>query len=369
MSHSPKLSNSLRTSLVPFSPTVASMTVFVLRLCQKVYEGLLCVVQIHQPSPLHHQQTTERESLSYLLCVGSLVGIASKSMTRTIKNKNGGFVTHVTGWYMVETTMTNGSMIAFCLQLCIRILYSEYPWGQATLPSVLYGREGIPHICMYAIWTHQYNGQLWHVGGKKLVRAWARSDLTKVQLMDWIKSPQLDCSILTAIWDCGKCKAFGNTSTRQHPWELVDDYLPWSYVFKYKKAGTGSMTVEALQYNVYRSWNCDGGWHSNNEGEDEYPEITDFTQLPKNWPIHLMLVYYPHYYSPKEHYSGYRAQHRRHWKPNGLHGATAIWTNDNSCQQKKGHLWPSCTEQAPRWGCIQTRQSSTSISKQPWLHL
>ena len=192
-------------------------------------------------------------------------------------------------------------------------------------------------------------------------------DLVKIQLMDQIKSPLLDQSILKAIWECGRCKGFGNqhlhslleSIMRQHPWELlVGDYLAMSkgkggfvylgvylnlfsqhiLAFKYKKMGTGLTTVNALQHirNTYTDLETvmiDGGSHFNNAevhdfckkrgiklhivarysawvnrlaegtnkillgelkrlcapdlGEDKYTEITNFSNLPKNWPDHL----------------------------------------------------------------------------------
>jgi transposase InsO family protein len=172
------------------------------------------------------------------------------------------------------------------------------------------------------------DGHLWHVGGKKSVRARARKecvteeeatvmaseehtkgghfkcDLVKMQLMDKIKSPHLDRSILKAIRDCGRCKNFGNTHlhsllepiTRRHPWELlVGNYLSISkgiggftylgvylkaysqhiFVFKHKKVGTGKTTVEALwqignAYTDTETFMVDGGSHFNNAEVREF---------------------------------------------------------------------------------------------------
>jgi hypothetical protein len=59
-------------------------------------------------------------------------------------------------------------------------------------------------------------------------------DSIKVTLMDHIMSPNLDLTIMKAIWSCAQCKSFGPTRlnallqpiTRQHPFELlVGDYL------------------------------------------------------------------------------------------------------------------------------------------------
>ena len=234
-------------------------------------------------------------------------------------------------------------------------------------------------------------GKLWHVRGKKSVRARARKecvtqgealimareihgreghfgrDAIKEKLVDKIKSPYLDQTILTAIRECGRCKGFGNTHlhsllepiTRRHPGELlVGDYCSISKgkggfnnlgvyldvfsrhttVYTYKKSGTGLTTVNALRDIGNRFIDpeavmVDGGSHFNNKevkefckergiklhivakyspwvnglvegtnkillgilkrlcapdlGEDEYELITDFTDLPKNWPDHL----------------------------------------------------------------------------------
>jgi transposase InsO family protein len=166
-------------------------------------------------------------------------------------------------------------------------------------------------------------GILWHIRGKRSVRARAQKecvtqaealilvreihmseghfgrDSIKEKLMDKIKSPYLDQTILTAIKKCGCCKGFGSTHlhsllepiTRRHPWELlVGDYLSISKgkggynnlgvyldvysqhvsAFKYKKAGTGLTTVAALHNigNTYTdpdTFMADGGSHFNNE--------------------------------------------------------------------------------------------------------
>ena len=58
-------------------------------------------------------------------------------------------------------------------------------------------------------------------------------DLIKIALLDHVCSPKLDKSIVTAIVECGHCKAFGGQHlatllepiTRCHPWEsLAGDY-------------------------------------------------------------------------------------------------------------------------------------------------
>lgn len=58
--------------------------------------------------------------------------------------------------------------------------------------------------------------------------------MIKLKLIDHICSPQLDCSITTAILNYGQCKNFGATHlnallepiVRQHPFKLViADYL------------------------------------------------------------------------------------------------------------------------------------------------
>ena len=192
-------------------------------------------------------------------------------------------------------------------------------------------------------------------------------DAIKEKLIDKIKSPYLDQTILTAIRECGRCKGFGNTHlhsllepiTRRHPGELlVGDYCSISKgkggfnnlgvyldvfsrhttVYTYKKSGTGLTTVNALRdigngFIDPEAVMVDGGSHFNNNevkefckergiklhivakyspwvnglvegtnkillgilkrlcapdlGEDEYELITDFTDLPKNWPDHL----------------------------------------------------------------------------------
>ena len=167
------------------------------------------------------------------------------------------------------------------------------------------------------------DGRLWHVRGKRSVRARARKecvsqaealvlareihkaeghfgrDSIKMKLMDRIKSPYLDQTILAAIKECGRCKGFGNTHlhsllepiTRRHPWELmVGDYLAISKgkggfnnlgvyldvysqhvsAFKYKKSGTALTTVAALRHigNIYtdpETFMADGGSHFNNQ--------------------------------------------------------------------------------------------------------
>jgi hypothetical protein len=98
----------------------------------------------------------------------------------------------------------------------------------------------------------------------------------KEKLIDKIKSPYLDQTILTAIRECGRCKGFSNTHLHsllepimhRHPGELlVGDYCSISKgkgrfnnlgiyldvfsrhttVYTYKKSGTGLTTVNALQ--------------------------------------------------------------------------------------------------------------------------
>ena len=164
--------------------------------------------------------------------------------------------------------------------------------------------------------------KLWFVGGGTRTRAVARRecvtkeeamelariehekgghfhrDLIKIALLDKIHSPSLDQSIVQAITDCPRCKNFGGTHlhallqpiTRRHPFELlVGDYLSmppgkggyhtvglyldtfsqhvWGY--KFKTAGTGKTTVEALD-DIYGGFApaevfmSDGGKHFNN---------------------------------------------------------------------------------------------------------
>ena len=167
------------------------------------------------------------------------------------------------------------------------------------------------------------DGKLWHVGGKRSVRARARKecisqeealvlareihateghfgrDSIKEKLMDRIKSPYLDRTILAAIQECGRCKGFGSTHlhsllepiTRRHPWELmVGDYLAISKgkggfnnlgvyldvysqhvsAFKYKTSGTAFTTIAALRhigdtYDDPETFMADGGSHFNNK--------------------------------------------------------------------------------------------------------
>ena len=234
-------------------------------------------------------------------------------------------------------------------------------------------------------------GKLWHVRGKQSVRARARKecvsqgealdmareihgreghfgrDAIKEKLLDKIKSPYLDQTILTAIRECGRCKGFGSTHlhslskpiTRRHPGELLvgdycailkgkggynnlgvylDVFTRRTKVYKYKKSGTGLTTVQALcdignNFMDPETFMADGGSHFNNKevqefckergiklhivakysswvnglvegtnkillgilkrmcapnlGEDDYALMTDFTDLPKNWPVHL----------------------------------------------------------------------------------
>ena len=185
-------------------------------------------------------------------------------------------------------------------------------------------------------------GRLWHMGGKKLVRARARKecvtqeevvemarevhrtvghlgrDLVKIQLMDWIKSPLLDQSILKVIQECGRCKGFSNQHLhslleqirRRHPWELlVGDYLTMLkkkgsfmylgvyldlfsqhiWAFKYKKTGMGLTMVNALQHigNTYtdpETVMIDGGSHFNNA------EVHDFCKK-RGIKLHIMAGY------------------------------------------------------------------------------
>ena len=172
------------------------------------------------------------------------------------------------------------------------------------------------------------DGKLWHIRGKRSVRARPRKecitqeealvlarkvhvteghfgrDSIKEKLMDKIKCPYLDRIILAAIQECGRCKGFGNTHlhsllepiTRRHPWELlVGDYLAISKgkggfnnlgiyldvfsqhvsAFKYKTSGTALTTIGALRHigDTYvdpETFMVDGGSHFNNNVVREF---------------------------------------------------------------------------------------------------
>lgn len=194
---------------------------------------------------------------------------------------------------------------------------------------------------------------------------WGR-DLVKLHLLDRCWAPGLDKLILDAIGECGHCKNFGSTHlhslmdpiTRRHPFELlVGDYLSlpagrggfhtlgvfvdvfarFVWVFKFRAAGSGKTTVQALTsigdgFLNPETFMSDGGSHFDNQevrnfcasrgidpritaayapwinglvegtnklliqilkrlcapglGEDDYTSATA-DSLPKNWPLFL----------------------------------------------------------------------------------
>lgn len=163
------------------------------------------------------------------------------------------------------------------------------------------------------------DGRLWRIGDGKSTRARAQlecitqeeavqlanaqhirgghfgCDLIKIALLDQICSPRQDKSIMTAIVECGKCKAFGGSHlaallepiTRRHPWELmVGDYLSMPlgkggfhtvglfmdvysqkvFGFKFTTYGTTSTTISSLDrirrtYRMPEVFMADGGSH------------------------------------------------------------------------------------------------------------
>ena len=148
---------------------------------------------------------------------------------------------------------------------------------------------------------------------------WGR-DAVKLSLIDRVWSPKLDASTLEGIRHCPKCKNFGgsnlhallNPITRRHPMELlVGDYLKIStgkggynmlgvyldtfsqhvWVFKYKSAGSGKTTVEALKsifqgFTPPETFMSDGGKHFDNA------EVREFC---RKWNVntHIIAAYAP----------------------------------------------------------------------------
>lgn len=166
-------------------------------------------------------------------------------------------------------------------------------------------------------------GKLWRLGDGKSTRAkprkecvsqaeavelarsehlskghWHR-DLIKKQLMDRFCSPRLDKSIMTALLECGRCKAFGAAHTyslfqpitRRHPMELVvadylavpkgkggfieislfiDMYSQYVWGFKHRTHGTAKTTLAGLEHLDREFWPpeafmTDGGRHFDNQ--------------------------------------------------------------------------------------------------------
>lgn len=163
------------------------------------------------------------------------------------------------------------------------------------------------------------DGRLWRIGDGKSTRARPRlecvtqeeakelarcehkenghfgRDLIKIALLDRICSPHLDKSILAAIVECGRCKAFGGQHlaallepiTRRHPWELlVGDYLSMPvghggfhtiglfmdvysqkiFGYKFTGYGTTATTIASLNrirqtYRMPEVFMADGGSH------------------------------------------------------------------------------------------------------------
>ena len=113
---------------------------------------------------------------------------------------------------------------------------------------------------------------------------WGR-DLTKLQLMDRIYSPQLDQSITLAPLECPQCKNFGSSHlhtlrypiTCQHPFKLlVADYLSlpkckggYTWGFKFKTSGAAKTTLSGLKAITHtfcapETFMADRGSHFNN---------------------------------------------------------------------------------------------------------
>lgn len=188
------------------------------------------------------------------------------------------------------------------------------------------------------------DGRLWKLGGGAPSRARARvecmtraeakleaarvhatgghwgRDIVKLALMDRIWSPRLDQSIMEVIHDCGHCKNFGGAHlhalldpiTRRHPFELlVGDYLTlphgkggyytvlllidvfaqhvWG--FRFKKAGTGTTTIQGLRhvwtnFVVHETFMADGGSHFNNK------EVRQFCR-ERGSKLHTVAAYSP----------------------------------------------------------------------------
>ena len=145
----------------------------------------------------------------------------------------------------------------------LRSCFSKEPIF-AEVIDAMYNLDHGRHICDKKRARHRMLGyqiqdsKLWRVGNGKSTRARAQlecvtqeearelariehaknghfgRDLIKIALLDRICSPKLDKSILAAIVECGRCKAFGGQRlasllepiTWRQPWELlVSDYL------------------------------------------------------------------------------------------------------------------------------------------------
>jgi hypothetical protein len=123
-------------------------------------------------------------------------------------------------------------------------------------------------------------------------------DMIKITLTDRITSPDLDLLILNTIKACPQCKSFGPQQlnallqpiTRCHPFKLMvgnylsmlegkggyhtialflDMFLQHRWAFKYKTAGTGKTTIDALStiskmFIAPETFMLDGGTHFNN---------------------------------------------------------------------------------------------------------
>ena len=169
---------------------------------------------------------------------------------------------------------------------------------------------------------HIEDGKLWQITDGKSIRAKPRTecvsqteaiemakhehnsnrhwghDLTKLQLMDRIYSPQLDQSITIVLLACPQCKNFGSSHlhsllypiTCWHPFKLlVADYLSlpkgkggyhsvllvldtyswYTWGFKFKTSGTAKTTLDGLKAITHvfctpETFMMDGGSHFNN---------------------------------------------------------------------------------------------------------
>lgn len=123
-------------------------------------------------------------------------------------------------------------------------------------------------------------------------------DLTKLQLMDRVYSPQLDQSITIALLKCPQCKNFGSSHlhslmypiTCQHPFKLLvanylslpkgkggyhsvllilNTYSQFTWGFKFKTSGTVKMTLDGLKaithtFCTSKTFMTDGSSHFNN---------------------------------------------------------------------------------------------------------
>ena len=151
--------------------------------------------------------------------------------------------------------------------------------------------------------------KLWRIGDGRSTRARAQlecvtqeeakglacTEHVKIALLDHICSPKLDKSILTAIVECGCCKAFGGQHltlllepiTRRHPWELLvgnylsmpmgkggfhtiglymDVYSQKIFGYKFTTYGTTATTIASLNrirrtYRTPEVFMADGGSH------------------------------------------------------------------------------------------------------------